>query len=490
MGTFSTMANSIPLVAKQKSGTAPTGAVPIDIWGISGGGGGGAVDSVNGQTGDVVLDAGDVGARPSGNVPWGEVSGKPATFPPTIGATGSTAVAGDDSRLGLASTAVQPAEIANFVPNSRKVAGKALTADVMLTPGDIGAATTAQGAKADTAVQPAALASKENTLTAGANITINRSNPNAPIISASGGGGGSADWGGIGGTLSDQADLQAALDAKASESWVDDQIQAIDFPVDSVNGKQGSVVLGSSDVGAAPIVSAPNRVYATDGSGAQSSRPITDFATAAQGAKADSALQNAAAFATAAQGAKADSAVQPAAIANFVPDARTINAKPLNANITLTSGDVGAATAAQGAKADSALQNAAAFATAAQGVKADTAVQPAGLTKAAVGLPNVDNTSDASKPVSTAQQTALNLKAPLASPAFTGTPTGITKAHVGLPNVDNTSDANKPVSTAQATAIAAKVSGLNGVTGLWAGTQAQYDAIGSKDPNVAYLVTD
>lgn len=44
------------------------------------------------------------------------------------------------------------------------------------------------------------------------------------------------------------------------------------------------------------------------------------------------------------------------------------------------------------------------------------------LTKADVGLGNVDNTSDASKPVSTAQQTALNAKAPLASPVFTGSP--------------------------------------------------------------------
>jgi len=39
-----------------------------------------------------------------------------------------------------------------------------------------------------------------------------------------------------------------------------------------------------------------------------------------------------------------------------------------------------------------------------------------------VGLGNVNNTSDASKPVSTATQTALDLKAPLASPTFTGTP--------------------------------------------------------------------
>jgi hypothetical protein len=77
-----------------------------------------------------------------------------------------------------------------------------------------------------------------------------------------------------------------------------------------------------------------------------------------------------------------------------------------------------------------------------------------GITKSMVGLSNVDNTSDASKPVSTAQQTALNLKAPLANPTFTGTVNGISKSMVGLGNVDNTADASKPVSTAQATAIA------------------------------------
>jgi len=50
------------------------------------------------------------------------------------------------------------------------------------------------------------------------------------------------------------------------------------------------------------------------------------------------------------------------------------------------------------------------------------------LTKADVGLDNVDNTSDASKPISTATQTALDAKAPLASPALTGTPTAPTPA--------------------------------------------------------------
>jgi hypothetical protein len=46
-----------------------------------------------------------------------------------------------------------------------------------------------------------------------------------------------------------------------------------------------------------------------------------------------------------------------------------------------------------------------------------------GITKSMVGLGAVDNTSDASKPVSTATQTALDLKANLAGPTFTGTTT-------------------------------------------------------------------
>jgi predicted acyltransferase (DUF342 family) len=128
-----------------------------------------------------------------------------------------------------------------------------------------------------------------------------------------------------------------------------------------------------------------------------------------------------------------------------------------------------------------------------------------GITKSMVGLSNIDNTADIYKPVSTAQQTALNLKANLASPNFTGltkiafaditgelrvvgdvsmngnlivstaiyenglplantyatlaSPTftgiisGITKSMVDLSNVDNTADMNKPVSTTQQTAL-------------------------------------
>lgn len=55
----------------------------------------------------------------------------------------------------------------------------------------------------------------------------------------------------------------------------------------------------------------------------------------------------------------------------------------------------------------------------------------------------------------TGLQAALDLKSPLASPTFTGTVSGVTKAAVGLGNADNTADSSKPVSTAQAAADAA-----------------------------------
>lgn len=48
---------------------------------------------------------------------------------------------------------------------------------------------------------------------------------------------------------------------------------------------------------------------------------------------------------------------------------------------------------------------------------------------------------------------SIATKAPIESPTFTGTVSGVTKAHVGLGNVDNTTDANKPVSTATQAAL-------------------------------------
>ena len=85
------------------------------------------VQSVNGQTGTVNLNAANVGARPSSYVPaWSEVTSKPATFPPTIGTTAATAKAG------------------NYVPAWSEVTGKPATfppAAHTHTAADVGAVT-------------------------------------------------------------------------------------------------------------------------------------------------------------------------------------------------------------------------------------------------------------------------------------------------------------------------------------------------------------
>jgi hypothetical protein len=77
-------------------------------------------------------------------------------------------------------------------------------------------------------------------------------------------------------------------------------------------------------------------------------------------------------------------------------------------------------------------------------------------------------------------------KAETASPTFTGTVAGITSTMVGLGNVDNTSDANKPVSTAQATADTAALNSAKAyadglVVGLW-DDRGNYSAAGNTFP--------
>lgn len=87
---------------------------------------------------------------------------------------------------------------------------------------------------------------------------------------------------------------------------------------------------------------------------------------------------------------------------------------------------------------------------------------PHKVTKAQVGLDKVDNTTDLEKPVSVATQQELNK---LSSNIGTlneqivthvgdrQNPHHVTKEQVGLENVDNTSDADKPISTATQSAL-------------------------------------
>ncbi|NCM96159.1 MAG: hypothetical protein GW948_02245 [Rhodobacterales bacterium] len=66
-------------------------------------------------------------------------------------------------------------------------------------------------------------------------------------------------------------------------------------------------------------------------------------------------------------------------------------------------------------------------------------------------------------PSSGLDDSLLAAKAPINDPTFTGIVSGITKSMVELPNVDNTSDVDKPLSTAQAAAIATLVQTLQDI---------------------------
>ena len=125
---------------------------------------------------------------------------------------------------------------------------------------------------------------------------------------------------------------------------------------------------------------------------------------------------------------------------------------------------------------------------------------PHEVTKSQVGLSDVDNTSDKNKPVSTPQATAIadakkagtdaqaNLTAHINDKE---NPHEVTKAQVGLGNVNNTSDVNKPISTATQNALNEKLDKtavvdvtLEATKGQAADAKSVYDAIQAAKPEI------
>lgn len=88
-----------------------------------------------------------------------------------------------------------------------------------------------------------------------------------------------------------------------------------------------------------------------------------------------------------------------AASIGAVPTSRTVNGKALSADVTLSAADVGADAAGAASGVQTSLTS-----------HTNNKSNPHAVTKAQVGLGNVDNTSDANKPISTATQNALNGK--------------------------------------------------------------------------------
>ena len=122
------------------------------------------------------------------------------------------------------------------------------------------------------------------------------------------------------------------------------------------------------------------------------------------------------------------------------------------------------------------------------------------VNKSTVGLGNVNNTSDNDKPVSSAQASAIadakqagttaqaNLDAHIDNKE---NPHEVTKAQVGLGNVNNTSDANKPISTATQNALNEKLNKtavvdvtVEATKGQAADAKSVYDAIQAAKPDI------
>jgi hypothetical protein len=211
-----------------------------------------------------------------------------------------------------------------------------------------------------------ALNAKQDTLVSGTNIkTVNGTSVlgsgNIAISSA-------VAWGGVTGTLSNQTDLQTALDGK-----VDENSAITGATKTKVTYDAKGLVTAGADATTADIASSTDKRYLTDAQlvvvGNTSGTNTGDNATNSQYSGLAASKQDTLVSGT--------------------------NIKTINSTSLLGSGNI-------------AVEPTITATTSADYYRGDKTF--ATLNKAAVGLGNVDNTSDANKPVSTAQQTALDAK--------------------------------------------------------------------------------
>jgi hypothetical protein len=211
-----------------------------------------------------------------------------------------------------------------------------------------------------------ALNAKQDTLVSGTNIkTVNGTSVlgsgNIAISSA-------VAWGGVTGTLSNQTDLQTALDGK-----VDENTAITGATKTKVTYDQKGLVTAGADATTADIADSTNRRYVTDAQlvvvGNTSGTNTGDNATNSQYSGLAASKQDTLVSGT--------------------------NIKTINSTSLLGAGNI-------------AVEPTITATTSADYYRGDKTF--ATLNKTAVALGNVDNTSDANKPVSTAQQTALDAK--------------------------------------------------------------------------------
>ena len=263
---------------------------------------------------------------------------------------------------------------------------------------------------------------------------------------------GAKKWGSIEGNLSDQTDLDAALNSKV-DKVAGKQLSTNDYTTAEKNK------LAGVEAGATKNDTDANLKNRANHTGTQTASTISDFQSSVSG-NTDVAANTSARHthsnkaildATTASYTSAEktklSIIEDGAEVNTinagdnvselandagyitasdVPVAPVTSVNTQTGDVTLTHTDVGAD--ASGAAAQ-ALTDAKDYTDTELTTKADTSAltahtsntsNPHNVTKAQVGLGNVDNTSDLNKPVSTATQTALNTKVSKAGDTMTG----------------------------------------------------------------------
>lgn len=227
-------------------------------------------------------------------------------------------------------------------------------------------------------------------IVAGTNVTVDSTDPANPIVSASGGGGGGA--------------------------------------VDSVNGQTGVVVLDADDIG---VTGTTNKFVTSS-----DITKLSNLSGTNSGDETTASIKTKLSITTLSGSNTGDQD-----LSGLVPTTRTVNSKALSSNVTLTQDDVGdGATYKQYSATEKTKLSG--IATAATANSSDATL-----------LNRANHTGTQAQSTVTNLVSNLAAKAPLASPTFTGTVSGVTKSMVGLGNVDNTTDLNKPISTATQSAL-------------------------------------
>lgn len=257
-----------------------------------------------------------------------------------------------------------------------------------------------------------------------------------------GGGSSAATWGSITGTLSSQTDLMNALNGKENALPVGTSVQYL----------RGNKTLATLDKAAVGLSNVDNTSDAAKpvGTATQSAldakEPTIAPGNTTQYWRGDKTWQTLPTGGSGAAwgsitGALASQTDLNSALAGKEPSItatstsqyfrgdktfQTLDKSAVGLNNVDNTADTAKPVSGPQATAIGAKENTLPTGTTSQYLRGDKTMQA--LNAGAVGLGNVNNTSDAAKPISTATQSALDAKAPLASPALTGIPTVPTAA--------------------------------------------------------------